>query len=391
MDVDRRTGLVVGAALVVVVGALVAVVLTRRDATPPVATTPTGSPTPTAPGAATPPATTTASPSPVQPATVAVTTTVVAEGIAAPWGLAFVGDERAYVTEQDTGRVLELPPGGPPREVHRFSVDAAGEGGLLGLAASPSFARDGLLYAYYTAANDNRVVRFEPGGDAEPILTGIPKATIHNGGRIAFGPDDLLYIGTGDASVGERAQDRSSLAGKILRITPDGGIPDDNPFGDSPVYSLGHRNVQGLAWDGDGQLHAAEFGPNRDDEVNRIQAGGNYGWPMVTGRAGRDGLIDPVFVRQPADASWSGTTFLVDGAIPQWDGNLFLAALRGQRLWRVSLTDAEPSAEALLVGEYGRLRQVVQAPDGSLWVTTSNRDGYGDPRPGDDRIIRLGP
>ncbi len=167
-------------------------------------------------------------------------------------------------------------------------------------------------------------------------------------------------------------------------MTPDGGVPEGNPFAASPVWSYGHRNVQGLAFNAQGELYATEFGPARDDEINRIVPGGNYGWPVVTGRAGDDRFLDPVIVRQPPEASWSGAAFLVDGAIPQWEGQLLVAALRGQRLWRFSVDgDAEVSADALLVGEAGRLRTARQAPDGSLWVVTGNGGG--------DRILRIGP
>jgi glucose/arabinose dehydrogenase len=310
----------------------------------------------------------------------------VATDLAAPWDVVFTA-EGAFVSERDTGRVLRLQEGGEPEEVHRFAVDPTSEGGLLGLAS-----HDGALYAYYTAASDNRVVRFRPGGTEEPVLTGIPKAGIHNGGRIVFGPDGMLYIGTGDAGAAGNAQDPASLAGKILRVTPDGDIPPDNPTPGSPVWSLGHRNVQGLAWSPEGELYATEFGPDRDDEINHIRPGGNYGWPEVTGVAGVAGFDDPVFVQQPPDAAWSGATFLVDGAVPQWEGDLLVASLRGQRLWRLTVTDGTVSAsEQLLVGEYGRLRAAVQAPDGSIWVLTNNRDGRGQPRAGDDRIVRLGP
>lgn len=329
-------------------------------------------------------------PSPASPSVPQPPLTVVASGLEAPWAVAFAPDGRVFVTERDTGRVLEIG-GGAPREVQRLDVDASGEGGLLGLAVSPSWATDGLLYAYYTSTSDNRIVRFRLGERPQPIVTGIPSASIHDGGRIAFGPDGMLYAATGDAARPGRAQDLRSLGGKILRMTPDGQPPADNPFPGSLVYSYGHRNVQGLAWAGDGTLYATEFGPGRDDEVNRIQPGGNYGWPMVTAEAGREGLIDPVFVVQPGEGSWSGATFLVNGAIPRWEGNLFAAGLRGQRLWRLVLgaDGSVAQAEPLLTGQLGRLRAAAQAPDGSLWVLTSNRDGRGSPHPGDDKIIRL--
>jgi glucose/arabinose dehydrogenase len=353
----------------------------------------TAGPTPSPTGVAATPAPD-GSPTAAPATEVAVFVSVVASGLAAPWEVAFAPDGRVFVIERDSGRILELDPDGATAEVRTLSVDATSEGGLLGLAVGPDFADDEALYVYLTADRDNRVLRVPlDGGDLQPVLTGIPKAPVHNGGRIAFGPDGLLYVATGDAAIPNLAQDQSSLAGKILRVDADGRVPDGNPFPGSPVWSLGHRNVQGLAWDAAGELYATEFGPDRDDEINRIVPGGNYGWPEVTGVAGRSDFIDPIVVRQPAEASWSGAVILVGGAIPQWEGDLFVAALRGQRLWRFSLAgDASvSSAEELLVDQAGRLRRVAQAPDGSLWVLTNNRDGRGSPGPDDDRILRLGP
>jgi glucose/arabinose dehydrogenase len=326
------------------------------------------------------------------PADVEVVLSDVATDLEAPWDVAWLDDGRTLITERDTGRLLQLDDDGAVAELRTFGVDPAGEGGLLGLAVGPDGAT---VYAYLTTAEDNRVVSFaadDPDAD-EVVLDGIPSATTHNGGRIAFGPDDLLYVATGDAQDQPAAQDPDSLAGKVLRVTADGDAPDDNPFDGSPVWSLGHRNVQGLAFDPDGRLFAPEFGPDRDDEVNLIEPGENYGWPEVTGAAGVDGFVDPVLVRQPGDASWSGGAVLTDGAIPQWEGDLFVASLRGERLYRVPLEDGEVAGEPeeLFVGELGRLREVTQAPDGSLWLLTNNRDGRGSPGDGDDRIVRLGP
>ena len=319
-------------------------------------------------------------------------TRVIAEGLAAPWDVAFTPDGRAYIAERDTGRLLVRETDGAVREVQRFPVDPTGEGGLLGLAVSPDFERDGLLYAYYSTARDNRIVRFVPGTPAAPIRTGLPHGTIHNGGRLGFGPDGKLYASVGDIGQARRAQDRTDPAGSLLRLNPDGSVPDDNPFPGSPVYAYGMRNPQGFDWDDDKRLWEAEFGPDRDDEVNRVVPAGNYGWPLVTGRSGRSGLHDPVVVRQPPSASWSGLEVLTDGAIPEWEGDLFVAALRGQRLYRMDLDGGRVvGVEELLRGTYGRLRHVEQAPDGSLWILTSNRDRYGSPRAGDDRIIRIGP
>lgn len=316
---------------------------------------------------------------------------VVADDLNVPWSLAFARDGTAFFTERHTGAVYRLGDG-EVSQIDQLEVDATGEGGLLGLTVTPDGGASGPLYAYLTTAEDNRVVRFEPGGEPEVILDGIAKSPIHNGGRIAFGPDGMLYIGTGDAGEPARAQDPSALAGKILRVTADGDVPEDNPFDGSPVWSLGHRNVQGFDWDAEGRMYATEFGPDRDDEINVIEAGGNYGWPEVTGEAGVEEYRDPVVVLQPSEASWSGAAVLVDGAIPQWEGDLFAAALRGERLWRIDLADGEVTdTEALLGGEFGRLRLVTQGPDGALWLATSNRDGRGSPAASDDRILRLGP
>jgi glucose/arabinose dehydrogenase len=268
-------------------------------------------------------------------------------------------------------------------------VVSGGEAGLHGLALRE---REGErhLYAYFGAQNDNRVVRMpllgRPGtytvGDPEAILTGIPRANTHNGGRIAFGPDGLLYVTTGDAQDREAAQDPDALGGKILRVTAEGEPAPGNPWGNS-TYSLGHRNVQGITWTSDGTLWASEFGQNTWDELNRIEPGANYGWPLVEGEAAREGFVDPVAVWATSDASPSGIAARGD--------TVFVAGLRGERLWAVDTLDGASAAEpaAALVGEQGRLRDVVAAPDGSLWVLTGNTDGRGNPRPEDDILLRL--
>jgi glucose/arabinose dehydrogenase len=331
------------------------------------------------------------------PGPVEVETSVIASGLEAPWGLAFLpeGDAlgEALVSERDSYRILSLDSSGNTQEVQRLPADGSGEGGLLGIALSPDYESDGLVYAYYTTASDNRVVRFRVGEEPENILTGIPVESYHNGGRIAFGPDGLLYVGTGDGGRPSNSQDLNSLGGKILRITPDGDVPSSNPFPGSPVYSYGHRNVQGLAWDAQGRLYASEFGQNTYDEVNRIEPGGNYGWPEVEGEGGEPAYIDPISTFSTTEASPSGAAILINGAIPQWEDNFFMAGLRGQTLWRLALgpNGTVTEREKLLQNRAGRLRDVAQAPDGSLWVLTSNRDGRGTPSFGDDRILRLGP
>jgi glucose/arabinose dehydrogenase len=312
---------------------------------------------------------------------------VVATGLTVPWGLGFLPDGSALAAERNSGRVLQLRPGSTPAVVATVNgVSAGGEAGLLGLAVSPTYASDGFVYVYFTTASDNRIARFrlDSPADQEVILSGIARASIHDGGRIAFGPDGMLYAGVGDASNTASAQNPQSLNGKILRMRPDGGVPESgNPFAGSLVYSMGHRNVQGLAWDAQGRLYASEFGQNTWDEVNLIVAGANYGWPTVEGRSDDPRFTDPIVVWTTAEASPSGAT--IDG------DTLYVAALRGQRLWSVPLdgTGGAGTPTALLVGQYGRLRTVERAPDGSLWIATSNRDGRGSPVAADDRVIRF--
>ncbi|BDH57694.1 oxidoreductase [Tsukamurella sp. PLM1] len=302
-------------------------------------------------------------------------------GLDAPWSVAFAGND-PLVSERDSGRIVEVWQG-RPREVGRIDgVAARGEGGLLGIAI-----RDGHLYAYLTTAEDNRIVRLPLRGvagrytlgPAQPILTGLPAASIHNGGRLAFGPDGMLYATVGDAAQRDDAQDLAKLGGKILRMTPDGARPADNPFPGSLVYSYGHRNPQGLAWGPDGALYASEFGQNTWDELNLIRPGGNYGWPVAEGAARRDGFIDPLQQWRPAEASPSGIAVVGE--------RLYVANLRGERVRVIPLAATDTSTEEAT--GYGRLRDAVRAPDGAVWIVTNNTDGRGDPRAGDDRIVRL--
>jgi glucose/arabinose dehydrogenase len=331
-------------------------------------------------------------------APVAVERSVIATNLEVPWGFAFLPNGDALFTERDSGRLLRMDASGSIEEVQTLPTRGYGEGGSLGLAVPPDYEEDGYVYAYYTTDVDNRVVRFRLGEEPEPILTGIPFNTYHDGGRIAFGPDGMLYIATGDAGDPSNAQDRNSLGGKILRLVPDGSIPQDNPYPNSPVYSYGHRNVEGLAWDREGRLYASEFGSSLYDEVNLIRPGENYGWPEFEGDGGEEataaGYVNPITTWSTDEASPSGAEILENGAIPQWEGDLFVAALRGERLWRLELGPDGNVVERdqLLRDEIGRIRNVVQAPDGSLWVTTSNLDGYGSPvSDQDDRILRLSP
>lgn len=311
------------------------------------------------------------------------TETTIVENLAAPWSIAFHGGA-ALISERDSARVVEVTDDGDVREVAVIDgVEPGGEGGLLGIAVHERY-----LYAYSTGADENRVQRFtltgEPGslglGAPETILDGLAAASNHNGGRIAFGPDGMLYVTVGDAGDRDSAQDPVSLSGKILRIAPDGEMPEGNPVEGSLVYSLGHRNPQGLAWDDTGTLYASEFGQDTWDELNVIEPGGNYGWPVVEGIADREEFIDPVQQWAPDAASPSG--------IAIGEGAVFIANLRGERLREVPLDDASSYAEHFTEA-YGRLRDVVVAPDGALWVLTNNTDGRGDPGDGDDRVIRV--
>ncbi|MFV2177908.1 PQQ-dependent sugar dehydrogenase [Actinomadura sp. LOL_016] len=308
----------------------------------------------------------------------------VATGLEVPWGVAFLPGGDALVTERQSARLVRVTPSGETSDVATIpGVDPLGEGGLLGVAVSPTFADDHLVYLYFTAADDNRVVRAAYDGrlgDLQPIVTGIPKGSNHNGGRLKFGPDGMLYVTTGEVGDPSLSQDTDSLGGKILRVTPAGGPAPGNPFGNR-VWSYGHRNVQGIAWDDRKRLYATEFGQNEFDEINLIEKGGNYGWPEVEGEGSPDDeYADPLVTWTTDEASPSGLAFA--------DGSLWAAALQGERLWEVPLSDGGAGTpKAHVQGEYGRLRAVVRAPDGTLWVTTSNRDGRGDPADSDDRIL----
>ena len=308
--------------------------------------------------------------------------------LTSPWGLAFLPDGSALVAERDTGEIKRVVRGGSTTTVGTVrGVEPGGEGGLLGLAVAPTYASDQLVYAYYTSDEDNRIVRMRLEGSRlgpqRVVLDGIPSAGVHNGGRLLFGPDGHLYAGTGEASDQPLAQDRDSLGGKILRITPAGAPAPGNPFPGSPVWSYGHRNVQGLAFDSGGRLWASEFGQDTWDEINLIRKGGNYGWPEVEGIAREDGFVDPLAQWRTSEASPSGLAYA--------DGALWMASLRGERLWRIQLNGTRLAGKprAFFTDDLGRLRTVARAPGGDLWLSTSNTDGRGDPRDGDDRILRL--
>jgi glucose/arabinose dehydrogenase len=320
----------------------------------------------------------------------------VASGLTAPWGLVQLPDGDLLVSERDSGTIVRVDPdkhtvakvGIVPGVTHT----KGGENGLLGLALSPDFGSDHMVYAYFSTDSDNRIARllYDPSrpageqlGAPDTILRGIPTGTLHNGGRIAFGPDGDLYAGTGETGQRALAQDASSLGGKILRMTPDGRPPSDNPTSGSLVYSPGHRNVQGLAWDPAGHLWASEFGQDTWDELNLIVPGGNYGWPDVEGIAHHKGFIDPIEQWHTDDASPSGIAYAA--------GCIWMASLKGERLWRIPLngTKAAAAPQAFLTGTYGRLRTVVAVDDHTLLLTTSNTDDRGTPHSGDDRILKL--
>ncbi|MFD0206652.1 MULTISPECIES: PQQ-dependent sugar dehydrogenase [Saccharothrix] len=307
-----------------------------------------------------------------------------------PWGLTFLPDGSALVSGRASGQVHRVRTGSATPELVGTvpGVDLTAEGGLLGLAASPDFDTDRVVYAYVSTSPTNRVVALRIAEDLRSlsvdrvVLDGIGTSNRHHGGRLAFGPDGNLWIGTGDAFTPSTAPDRQSLNGKVLRIRPDGSIPADNPFG-TAVYSTGHRNVQGIAFGPDGTAYAAELGLNRWDELNVLRPGADYGWPAAEGSEGTGGER-PAFSLAPAEASPSGIAYA--------GGAVWMAGLRGQRLWRLPVGDGDTPV-AYFTEEYGRLRTVHTAPDGSLWVTTSNTDqatlgGVAD-RPGDDRVLRI--
>jgi len=303
---------------------------------------------------------------------------VVASGLDAPWSIA-VHRDTVLISERDSGRILQLGADGETRELGVVDgVVHGGEGGLLGLA----FDSGGRLYAYSTGESGNRIQRFDDPddlGDADTILDGLPAAGNHNGGRLAFGPDGMLYASVGDAGDPSRAQDEDSLGGKILRITTDGDPAPGNPDPGSPVWSMGHRNVQGLAWTADGTMYATEFGQDTWDELNIIEPGANYGWPEVEGAGGEDrGFTDPVRQWRTDEASPSGLAIVRDV--------ILVANLRGERLRALTAENPQSSVD-LHTGD--RVRDVTVTPEGEIWMLTNNTDGRGDPGPDDDRILRV--
>ncbi|MEM3006909.1 MAG: PQQ-dependent sugar dehydrogenase [Candidatus Nitrosotenuis sp.] len=331
----------------------------------------------------------------------------VAEGLDVPWSIAFAPDGRIFVTER-VGKLRVIEDGLLRDEPVTILNVGHVEGGLLGIALDPNFAENHYVYLYYTyselLSTYNRVSRFiekdNKLSEETILIDKIPGAAIHDGGRIRFGPDSKLYITTGDAANANLAQDINSLAGKILRINPDGTIPSDNPFPNSPVYSYGHRNPQGIDWDPKtGKLVVSEHGPSGErgfahDEINVIEAGKNYGWPNVVGDESDPKFINPLFHTGQTVWAPSGASFYNSDKIPFLSGKFLVATLRGTHLHVFELDLAENKIVAhngILSGEFGRLRDIVQDSNGYLYLLTSNRDGRGTPLPNDDRVLKIVP
>jgi glucose/arabinose dehydrogenase len=311
---------------------------------------------------------------------------VLVENLEVPWAIAFLPDNSFLITERNTGNVYHYE-NGATKNVGNLKSKWTGEGGLLGITVDPEFEQNKYVYVYYLydgkyENNLNRVSRFEYKNELKNekiILDEIPGAELHNGGRIAFGPDNKLYITTGDAKIPSLSQDLSSTAGKILRINPDGSIPEDNPFPGSPVYSYGHRNPQGLAWH-NGVLFAPEHGPIQDDEINIIKPGTNYGWPIVHCTS-HEGYEPPI-------RCFSDWTMAPGGAAFDDKGNLYVAGLRGAQIRKFEIENGHVISEQVFLEDIGRIREI-KYKDGYLYIATSNRDGRGLPRAGDDKVFRM--
>ena len=330
----------------------------------------------------------------------------IASGLVVPWDMAVAPDGRIYITERP-GRVRLIANNRLRAEPYATieNVAAIDEGGLMGIALHPDYPNPRWVYLMYTYRADgniyNRISRFTDTGaltDERPVVTRIPGNSFHDGGIIRFGPDGMLYAGTGDAGRAELAQDRGSLAGKILRVNPEGGVPSDNPFSGSLVYAYGFRNVQGLAWNpANNDLWAVNHGPTANDSVFIVQRGGNHGWPRVQGVTNVRGVVDPIMFFPEYSIAPSRAMFYTGSLIPNLRGNFLFTTLRGQHLQRVMLSGPRQISRierwwqtGRQQGRYGRLRVLAQGRDGALYVGASNRS-RGNPRSGDDRILRITP
>ena len=319
-----------------------------------------------------------------------------------PWSLAIAPDGRLFFTERggrvrvyENGQLLATP------ALVLNDVRAVGEGGLMGLALHPDFARNRLIYLVYTATSGgeviNRLVRYRETGntlvDRAVLLERMTGANIHDGGRLRFGPDGNLYLTMGDAAIPSLAQSQGSLNGKILRLNDDGAPAAGNPFG-TEVWSLGHRNPQGLDWNPAGTLWATEHGATGNDEINLIQPGANYGWPVIEGATTNPGMVTPIRFFSPSIAP-SGASFYAGTRLAVAHGDLFFATLTGRHIHRVHFDPADRTrivfTERWLENRYGRIRDVMSGPDGALYFCTNNRDGRGSPTATDDRIARIVP
>jgi len=328
---------------------------------------------------------------------------VVARNLEIPWAMAFAPDGRMFLTERpgrvrifDRGQMLAAP------ALVLTDVAAVGEGGLLGIAVHPDFATNHFVFLAYTAllaggARETRVVRYREVGNmlGEPavILSGVGAADIHDGARVKFGPDRKLYVTMGDTASPPTAQDLGTLTGKILRLNDDGTVPGDNPFAGSPIFSYGHRNPQGLDWHPvTGEPWGSEHGQTGNDEINRLLPGRNSGWPVIEADQTRAGMETPILFFSPSIAP-SGASFYTGSAITGFRGNFFVGALAGQHLLRIRFDPNDPNrvagTERLLAGQFGRIRDVVNGPDGALYFCTSNRDGRNTPVATDDRLVKL--
>lgn len=309
----------------------------------------------------------------------------IATGLNVPWGIAFLASGAAYVSQRDSGSIVRIDPDGKVADLGAVqgADSATSEGGLMGIALDPD--DESVLYAYMSTSSDDRLVRLSVNGDRisrpEPLLTGVRSAANHHGGRLVFDGSGHLFLAIGDGAVPEDAQDRNGPNGSILRLDKEGRAANGNPF-DNEVWSYGHRNIEGLAFDADGRLWASEFGQDSQDELNMIEKGKNYGWPRFEGESDDPDFVSPKITWSTDEASPAGLAITRSTA--------FMAALRGERLWMIPLDgDSAGKPKALFTGEYGRIRDVVVAPDESLWVTTSNTDSRGRPASDDDRILRV--